>query len=113
MPFVAAIGGPITLFIVAAVLVAGILSRVLFGGWQKTVAKKFVKEYEKANANNQYEEFINKFWIEDTTTAFNTAADAMEEEWLRLIEVHKDLVNNFDPDDIKRKIKEAEGMKFF
>jgi transcriptional regulator with XRE-family HTH domain len=113
MPFVAAIGGPITLFIVAAVLVAGILFGVLSGGWQKTVAKKLVKEYEKANANKQYEEFINKFWVEDTTTAFNTAADAMEEEWLRLIEAHKDLVNNFDPDDIKRKIKETEEMKSF
>jgi len=113
MPFVAAIGGPITLFIVAAILVTGIFFGILSGGWQKSVAKKLVKEYDKSNALKQYEGFISKFWLEDTTTAFNTAADAMEDEWLRLIENHKDLLNNFDVDDIQRKIKEAEDMKSF
>lgn len=113
MPFVAAIGGPITLFIVTAILVTGIFFGILSGGWQKSVAKKLVKEYDKANALKQYEGFINKFWIEDTTTAFDTAADAMEDEWIRLIENHKDLVNNFDVDDIQRKIKEVEDMKSF
>jgi hypothetical protein len=113
MPFVAAIGGPITLFIVAAILVTGIFFGILSGGWQKSVAKKLVKEYDKANAIKQYEGFIAKFWLEDTAIAFNTAADAMEEEWLRLIETQKDLLNNFDIDDIQRKIKEAENMKSF
>jgi len=113
MPFVAAIGGPITLFIVAAILVAGIFFGILSSGWQKSVAKKLVKEYDKAGALKQYEGFINKFWLEDTATAFNTAADSMEEEWLRLIENHKSLVNNYDVDDIRRKIREAEDMKSF
>lgn len=113
MPFVASIGGPITLFIVTAILITGIFFGILSGGWQKSIAKKLVKEYEKVNALNQYENFINKFWLEDTITAFNTAADAMEKEWLRLIENHKSLVNNFDVDDIKRKIKEVEDMKYF
>ena len=113
MPFVAAIGGPITLFIVAAILVAGIFFGILSGGWQKSVAKKLVKEYDKAGALKKYEGFISKFWLEDTTTAFNTAAGAMEEEWLILIESHKNLVNNYDIDDIKRKIREVEDMKNF
>jgi hypothetical protein len=113
MPFVAAIGGPVTLFIVAAILVTGILFGILSGGWQKNVAKKLVKEYEKVKANVQYEEFINKFWIDDTTIAFNMAADAMEEEWLRLIETHKDLLNNFDKKEIEHKIHKAENMKSF
>lgn len=113
MPFVAAIGGPITLFIVAAILVTGTFFGILSGGWQKNVAKKLVNEYNKTNALKQYEGFINKFWLEDTTTAFNTAADALENEWLRLIESRKDLVNNFDVDDIQHKIKEVENMKSF
>jgi transcriptional regulator with XRE-family HTH domain len=113
MSFVAAIGGPITLFIAAAILVAGIFFGIFSGGWQKSVAKKLVKEYDKAKALKQYEAFITKFWLEDTITAFNTAADAMEEEWLCLIENHKELVNNSDVDDIQRKIKEAEDMKSF
>lgn len=113
MPFVAAIGGPVTLFIVAAVLVTGILFGILSSGWQKNVAKRLVREYDKANALQQYEGFIRKFWLEDTVTAFNTAADAMENEWLRLIEKQKDMVNSYDVTDIQRKIREVEDMKSF
>jgi hypothetical protein len=113
MPFIAAIGGPITLFIVASILVASIFFGILSSGWQKNVAKNLVKEYDKANVLKQYERFISKFWLEDTTIAFNTAAYAMEEEWLRLIEDRKNLVNNFDVDDIQHKIKKAEEMKSF
>jgi transcriptional regulator with XRE-family HTH domain len=113
MPFVAAIGGPITLFIVAAILVAGIFFGILSGGWQKNVAKKLIKEYEKANATGKYKEFITKFWVGDTVTAFNAAADAMEVEWLRLIESRKDLLNNYNVDDIRRKMNEVENMKSF
>jgi len=113
MPFVVAIGGPVTLFIIAAILMAGIFFGILSGGWQKSVAKRLVKEYGTSNALTQYESFINKFWLEDTTHAFNIAANAMEVEWVQLIESHQELVNNLDIDDIPRKIKEVEDMKSF
>lgn len=113
MPFVAAIGGPITLFIVTAILVAGIFFGVLSGGWQNSIAKKLVKEYDKGNALKQYNSMISKFWLEDTTIAFNTAADALEEEWLRMVENQKGLVNNFDVSDIQHKIEVVENMKSF
>jgi len=113
MPFVAAIGGPITLGIVAAILIAGIFFGILSGGWQKNVAKKLVKEYEKGNAVKQYGEFIERFWINDTITAFNAAADAMEQDWLRFIENQKGLLDNYNVQDIENKIEEAKKMKSF
>jgi len=113
MPFVAAIGGPITLFIVAAIIVTGIFLGILSSGWQKRVARNIVDEYKKVEAAKQYNDFIKKFWTEDTIAAFNTAANAMEQEWLHLIETHQGLLNNYDTGDIQRKIKEIGDMKSF
>ncbi len=113
MPFVAAIGGPITLFIAAAVLVGGILFGALSGGWQKRIAEKLVAEYEKARAKHQYSDFINDFWADSTAGAFNKAADAMEKEWLAMIDAHKAMLDDYDEEDIRRRIKEAEAAKSF
>jgi hypothetical protein len=113
MPFVTAIGGPVTLFIVAAILVAVFAFGILSGGWQKSIAKKLIIAYKEENALQKYEDAIEKFWQTDTKLAFNTAADAIEEEWLRVVEMHREMLDNYNENDIRAKITEIEEMKSF
>jgi transcriptional regulator with XRE-family HTH domain len=110
---VAAIGGPVVLGIALAVLAALALFAIFSGGWQKDIAKKLVKEYEKQNALQKYREVIEKFWLADTITAFNTSADAMEQAWQDEIANKKTLLDNYDIADIQRHIKAAEDFKRF
>ena len=110
---VAAIGGPVVLGIALAVLAALALFAIFSGGWQKDIAKKLVKEYEKQNALQKYREVIEKFWLFDTITAFNTSADAMEQAWQDEIANKKALIDNYDVADIQRHIKAAEDFKRF
>jgi hypothetical protein len=110
---VAAIGGPVGLGIALAVLAALAVFAIFSGGWQKVIAKKLVKEYEKQNALQKYREVIEKFWLADTITAFNTSADAMEQAWRDEIANKKTLLDNYDIADIQRHIKAAEDFKRF
>jgi len=113
MPFVASIGGPVTLFIVTAILAAVTFAGIFSGGWQKSIGKKLVKEYDETNALEKYKVFIRKFWLDDTIKAFELAASEMEKEWIKSLENRKALIDNYDINDIERRIEEAKKMKCF
>jgi transcriptional regulator with XRE-family HTH domain len=110
---VAAIGGPIVLGIALAVLAALAIFAIFSGGWQKDIAKKLVKEYDKQNALQKYKDVITKFWLTDTINAFNASADAMEKAWQDEIANKKALIDNYDIKDIQRRIASAEDFKRF
>jgi transcriptional regulator with XRE-family HTH domain len=110
---VAAIGGPVVLGIALAVLAALTVFVILSGGWQRDIAKKMVKEYDKQKALQKYRDVIERFWLTDTIAAFNTSADAMEQAWQDEIANKKALIDNYDLEDIKRRIAAAEDFKRF
>jgi hypothetical protein len=110
---VASIGGPIVLGIALAVLAALAIFAIFSGGWQKDIAKKMAKEYDKQKALHKYRDVIEKFWLIDTVTAFNTSADSMEQAWQDEIANKKALIDNYDLEDIKRHMAAAEDFKRF
>ena len=106
---VSAIGGPITLAIALAVVVGIGVFMFASGGWQKSVAKKIVKEYAKQDALEQFTKEIDKFW-DETEDAYNSAADHLEEEWQNKLKEMDEKVSSYSIEDLKKSIANAEGM---
>ena len=109
---IAAIGGPITLAIALSVLATATIFSIFSGVWKKSLAKQIVKAYDKENALEKYKQILNKFW-DDTQIAFDAAADNMEKEWQEKVANLRGLINNYDVDDLLRRIKAAGEMKGF
>lgn len=109
---VAALGGPITLGIALAVIVGLSMFAFVSGGWQKSIAKKLVKEYSKQDAFNQFVTEIEKFWI-DTETAFTAAADHLDAEWRTYVEDLSEMVNSYSVVEIQESILKAERLQRF
>ena len=109
---VSAIGGPIVLGIALAVMAAMAFFAIFSGGWQKSLAKKFVKVYEEQGALSKYKSTITTFW-RDTQVAFDSSANNMEREWKDYVDNLRGIINNYDVDDIKRRIAAAEKIKDF
>lgn len=109
---VSALGGPVTLGIALAVIVSISVFALASGGWQKSIAKKMVKEYKNQNALDKFIIEIDKFWNE-TEVAFNTAASHLEEEWKKYIDDLSEMVNSYSIEEIERSITNANKMKSF
>ncbi|KGX88666.1 hypothetical protein N781_09715 [Pontibacillus halophilus JSM 076056 = DSM 19796] len=103
------IGGPITLAIAVSVILGMGVFMLGSGGWKKNVAKKIVKEYSKQDALNKFSNVIDEFW-DDTEFAFNSAADALEEEWQKKLSAMEEKVSYYSADDVRRSISEVEQM---
>jgi transcriptional regulator with XRE-family HTH domain len=110
---VSSIGGPVTLGIGLAVIAAAGMFTLLSGGWEKKLAKQLIAAYEKQGALHKYKNIIEKFWINDTVIAFNAAADALDDAVKEIIVNKRALIDNYDVDDIQRRIKAAENTKHF
>ena len=109
---VAAIGGPIVLGIALAVIAALAVFTIFSGVWEKSLAKKLVKAYDDQDALMKYKKVINSFW-EDTQKAFVASSDNMEKEWDEYVENLRGLIENYDVDDIVRRINNAGELKSF
>jgi transcriptional regulator with XRE-family HTH domain len=109
---VSAIGGPIVIGIALAIIAAISVFALLSGGWEKSLAKKIVKEYDAKNCLMKYKESIEQFWT-DTVNAFNIAADALDKEWKDYIRNLEEMVSSYNIRDIQHKIKAAEEFKNF
>ncbi|BAY23910.1 XRE family transcriptional regulator [Calothrix sp. NIES-2100] len=77
---VAAIGGPIVLFIgLSAAIAFGVWG--LFGdSWQKRLAKQTVKYFEEQHICQKFLKGIDEYW-QDTVNSFEKGADAVEVDW--------------------------------
>jgi transcriptional regulator with XRE-family HTH domain len=109
---VAALGGPITLGIALAVIVSISVFAFATGGWQKSIAKKLVKEYSKQDAYGQFVSEIDKFW-DETEVAFNSAADHLDEEWKNYVDDLNDMVSSYSIEEIEQSIIKANRLKTF
>lgn len=109
---IAAIGGPVVLGIALAVIASLAAFAIFSGGWEKSLAKKLVKAYDDQDALMKYKKAINSFW-EDTQKAFGAAADNMEKEWEDYVKNLRGMIENYDVDDIMRRINVAREIKGF
>jgi len=109
---VAAIGGPVVLGLAIAVITALAVFSLFSGGWEKSVAKKVIQEYEKHEVLYKYRSVIDEFWSE-TEQGFITAADAMERDYQDYVANIERMTLTSDVEEIKRSIQEAEEMKNF
>lgn len=109
---IAAIGGPVVLGIALAVIVALAAFAIFSGGWEKSLGKKLVKAYDDQDALMKYKKVINSFW-EDTQKAFDASSDNMEKEWGDYVDNLRGMIENYDVDDIVRRINAAREIKGF
>lgn len=109
---IAAIGGPVVLGVALAIIATISVFAIFSGGWQKSLAKKIVAEYDKNNCLMKFKDVIDGYW-KDTEIAFNASADKLESDWKKYIEDISDLVNNFDIEEIQQKIELAKDVKSF
>lgn len=109
---VAAIGGPIVLGIALAIVAAIAVFAIFSGGWEKSIAKKIVAEYDKNNCLLKFKDVIDDYW-KDTEIAFDASADKLESDWKNYVKDLSDLVNNYDIEEIQHKIELAKELKSF
>lgn len=109
---IAAIGGPIVLGIALAIIAAISVFAIFSGGWEKSIAKKIVAEYDKNNCLLKFKDVIYGYW-KDTEIAFNASADKLDTDWEKYVKDLSGLVNNYDIEEIQRKIEMAKDVKSF
>lgn len=107
---VSAIGGPITLGIaialIAAIGVFGIFSKSK--SWQKTLAGKIVKEFNRKDVYGKYIDIINTYW-EDTCSAFKSASDSLIEECDTKIKEQNKIIQESNENELRKITFEAES----
>jgi transcriptional regulator with XRE-family HTH domain len=91
--FVAAIGGPIVLGVGLAAALGGIMWRLFGESWQKRLAKQIVKLLQEEKISNKFLEGIDKYW-QDTETAFEEGAKAVEEKGQEYLQYQRELVSS-------------------
>lgn len=122
MAAVASIGGPIVLGIAIAVLAAILAFGIFSGGWQKEIAKNIIKAFGKQkygpdsnkNAIELYEDVISDFWNK-TKDAFSKAANETENQWIKSLEMMRDMIekSKCDPEFDKKRDSVAEKVRNF
>lgn len=100
---VAAIGGPIVIAVGIAALIGIAFWIILSGGWQSSVAKKIVKEYDKKKVLAEYTKNMKDFW-KDTRVAFLRAAENLEKEYENYLNTLKKDILETNDDEINEKI---------
>lgn len=109
---VAALGGPVVLGIAIAIITAISVYALLSGGWEKSVAKKIVKEYDKNNCLMKYKENIETYWS-DTENAFIAAADSLENEWKQYVKNLREMLSTYNVREFQTRIEMAKEFKNF
>ena len=109
---IAAIGGPIGIGIALAILAALSIYAIFSSGWENSIAKKIVKEYDSKNYLKKYKDSMEGYWAE-TETAFSKAAETLDQQWELYIANLQEIVSSYDVEEIERKIKVAKEFKSF
>jgi transcriptional regulator with XRE-family HTH domain len=112
LPAGAALFGPIGL--VAGLLLVGLalLINLIGISWRKSAAKKIVAAFDENEILKKYIQAIRSFW-KQTETAFDQAAEGMENEYLARIENLRNLVENYDDGEINQKIAQLRELADF
>lgn len=104
---VAAMGGPVVLGVALAIIAAISIYALFSGGWEKSLAKKIVKEYDINNCLNKFEKCIDQFWL-DTEVAFNAGDKKMKEDWKQSVNRLEGMISNYNVDELEHEIMMAE-----
>ena len=113
--FVAAIGGPVTLAIGLALILA-LGFGMLFGeDWQTRLSKKIAKTLQEKNFLNTTETGVNRFW-DQTLSAFQAGADEIERKFDEYIEANSQLLRDEEQNSrekIEATLQKMEELKDF
>lgn len=91
--WVASVGGPVTLG-AAIAGVAGLAGwRLLTTDWQERLAKKIIKHYNDEGLEEEFRSGMEEYW-EDTRNAFESGADAVEEQFRNHLDRLEELSEN-------------------
>ncbi|MHB8061191.1 MAG: hypothetical protein ACYDG2_00945 [Ruminiclostridium sp.] len=95
-------------------LLSGILGLItlLGGGWRKSVAKKIVNAMEENKILEKYSDSIRDYW-NTTEITFDQATGKLDEDWKAYVDRLRDIVNNYDIDEIKEKIATLRDLNDF
>lgn len=112
--FVAAIGGPIALGIGLAAGLASLIFSLFGEAWQSRLAKQIVKYFEEQDVSGKLLRGNKQYW-QDTATAFDKGAEAVEAAWKENLKHHRELIS---PDTQSRErieeiIKKLEVLRNF
>jgi transcriptional regulator with XRE-family HTH domain len=112
MSFISAIGGPVTLAIGLAALVAFGVWRLFGESWQHLLAKKIVRELESREYRQTFRAALDRYW-DDTTRAFTTAADAVEAQFRAYRENLRKTVEERSREEIEHLLRALDGARDF
>ena len=103
-----------TIGVAVGLLIIGILGLVkLFsGGWQKSVAKKLVSEFEEKRLADSYRSGIDTFWNQ-TSEAFGNASLELDAKWDNYVTGLRELISSYDIDEINRRIGFLKNIESF
>ena len=110
--FVNPLLGPIG--IAASLLISAALgiAKLFGGGWEKSVAKKIIKAYEKNNVVDTYRTAIKDYWRK-TESAFLQSTSDMEDAWNKYVKDLEKKVNECDIHELKNIISELNNINVF
>lgn len=122
MNFLMGVGGNIALGglalgpigVVAGLAISGGIGLIkLFGGgWEKSVAKKIVKSYEKEKVVENYRTAICEYW-DKTNDSFEEASTKLDQEWEVYVSNLRITVDEYDIDKINESILSLKNIQNF
>jgi transcriptional regulator with XRE-family HTH domain len=88
---VAAIGGPAIIGVGIALLVGKVFSALFGEAWQRTLAKKIVKNLQEKGLEEKLRKAVSRYW-DDTLDGFGTAAAAVERQYAEYVKTLRHLL---------------------
>ena len=88
---VAAIGGPAIIGVGIALLVGKVFSALFGEAWQRTLAKKIVKNLQEKGLEEKLRKAVSLYW-DDTLEGFGTGAAAVEHQYAQYVKSLKHLL---------------------
>lgn len=109
---ISAAGGPVV-FALAIAIIAAITAYFWFSkSWQKGMAEKVFREFEKQTLQEKISDHVQQFW-RDTLYGFQQAADQVETDWAAYLLDLKLIVKSDSKKDIEKRIKSLETLNDF
>lgn len=108
----ASIFGPLGIGVGLGLMGMSAVVKFLGGGWEKSVAKKIVEEFEKKDLNREVQRIIKKFW-KQTEEAFEQAATALDNGWNTYVNNMRHCVEEDDLGEIQHKIELLKEVSVF
>lgn len=98
---------------VGLALVASMGAVKLFGGgWEKSVAKKIVSQFDEQDVELQYQNAINNFF-DQVKDGFWSASSEMEKDFQSYVEDLREIVHSTDVETLENKIMSLKNLTLF